>query len=242
LDERNSQQTGALHEATATGGERMIDWYVWLTPLALLPIAAFFLFVGCGKQLTVAEADEPAPAPPEEGEGKPGGNKPGPTNPGPLPPKPPAPTVFQVNWHKDLNVKKDGFKDYKVTQITAVFNLRKKAVPAVQKDVSIQCTPTDPNRTEIDPTKDPEARHILTDSELLVYDQVRIRCVMKLAPAAGTNLPPSPDASAPKANQPEILVDIAKETMVQYELQPVWNNPNIPASQAQREFKLERIL
>ncbi len=35
-----------------------IDWYVWLTPLILLPIVALFVFVGCDKLLPFGPAKQ----------------------------------------------------------------------------------------------------------------------------------------------------------------------------------------
>ena len=191
----------------------MIDWFVVLGGLAVLPIVALLYFVGCGHLLTVAP-DDPQPAP--------GGAPPPPPPPPPTPPPASGPTTVPVappvttletGLAADVNDIKAGGTNDKVESVLATWTLSKKTGGPVAQSLDETVVRTDASRPFLDPMLDPPAIRVLTDAQVALYDQVKCDCVVTTKPVAGG---PATTSTA------TAIVDLAAATQQVFRLAPNW--------------------
>jgi hypothetical protein len=190
----------------------MVDWFVVVTPLVLVPVA-LFVFVGCVGDEPVAPTTEP-PAPAD-----------GATQ-----------THLQLNVSRDLQTNTPSADPRKVEKIVVYWSLWKSGgvwdvVPSPH-DVMVS---SDPAYAFLDPVNTAAPRYTMTAPEVTGTDQVSCTCqvTMRLAD------PANPSQADPSDPEQVINVDSDPFPLMVDRNHVFTLTPKPPTpTQAQREFSL----
>lgn len=174
----------------------MVDWYVLLTPLLLVPIGLLFVFVGCTGEDPDTTPQQPPPVvnnyivnPPPQvppAEPPPQGQQ--------QPPPSIRPTRFQLNFAPSLQQIPAGTDAKKVTKVTVTWLYRDTKNPSLDWRETRDVVPKAP--PFIDPATDSPDVHDIPTAQINPRDVVFCSCVVSLR-LDDPNAPPGPDEEIP---------------------------------------------
>jgi hypothetical protein len=161
----------------------MMDWFIALTPLLLVPLVFLLLFVGCGLDVVGTGPPAPPPAPPGGpgggSGGGPGGGPPPPPPGGGGPPPPPisvAATRFQLNLAPDLQAPM--FPQVWTVDVQWTFK-KAGAVLGNFPPTPLRFAPKDPARKNLEYGVDDWSQHVdANDADVGSADAVACTCTL----------------------------------------------------------------
>jgi hypothetical protein len=174
----------------------VLDWFVLLTPLALLPIGALLIFLGCAQIAGLEPPDPQSPAPVV-----------GPS------------ARLQLNPDPELNVIKPNGIDFKVTEIFVSWILTSVPSgvppPKVRSDNVVR-----QSGDFVEPTDNP-AEQLVEQIVATKYNTVTCKCDLTLRETVPVN-PSSPGFQNVSVTSPPMPLQLNKNHV--FELLPVWDN------------------